>query len=1319
MNRPPADAPDPTQESGCPPAENLAADVANLLDAPTSRRIADHIRTCQQCAAQRRSLVGWSQELSGDGPNPPARKQLFDRLLGVLNQAAPPQAATAKKTPQEIRDYRLLEELGEGGMGTVYRAKHTRLDRIVALKILSVGRTASPRGVARFEREMKAVGRLDHPNIVRAFDAGEADGMHYLAMELVDGIDLERLVLQQGPLTISDACEIVRQAALGLAHAHQHDLVHRDIKPSNLMLARNGEVKLLDLGLARLNDWVESGAEDAEVPQLRTSDLRLTGAGHFLGTIEFMAPEQAAHSHAVDLRADIYSLGATLFWLLTGEVPLPAAEASTRDERLAALQSRTARRLSTVRPGVPPELDDIVGRMLAADPNDRFATSSEVARVLTPLAASQHVLTLVGGQQVRPEESQVAIPAEGPGAKKSPPVPRWIAAVAAGVLVSTLIAGAWLQLFRNFREPSRGEQAAALLPEPPGKSTDAARDENTAKPAADPSEKPKNTPPPIWSPQPLNEWLASRAVRTVSQEGSGEFRTLQSALDAIQAGQVIQILDQGPYRERLHRDSPLPTDVGLISLVGTRIEIPEWHTAVAAEGSPPQVGMAIRAPDGFRMSGIEFSGPPFDPAASLTEPKHLLDWAVGGDVVIENCRVLSNPPPIVAPPWTVAGKQEQSIDLRFQDAGLKHLVLQDNLIEAQVSPRGAFSGELIVQRNRILGHFGIETPEIISRIVIRHNVIHSSSSIVWRTWEQPQPHPPGAGHLIVNNVLDSSAAPIWVRLYAKQPLVPGPLDSPLTIQGNILRSHWGGGIVMLPPQWEHVRGTWKVSHNCYLDQPRDLANGLVAVPLAASDIVMRTPFLALDEGDPNYYRIEQNGALARAGAGGKLPAYIGALAPGIEPREGDWFSRFRRRESLLVQTTPQPLTVPPPPPTLDMWLPGRKVLKVAQDGSADYATLSAALDSVGSGEVVQILDAGPYRETIAKRLPADTALISTAGAVVELSRWVGSPAPQNDLGASLLCNGDFRLEGIQFEFADRAANAAAADGLLIQADGAICVQHCAFRSRKPPGANPHNPLRALVLTAKAESAAGAWVERCLFEGTLVCHDFAGPVTIRENVVLGAQIGIDVQPQGGDIVLRHNLVANSGQGVVYRYAARKSKELALSKTRLEIHNNTLVAASYPIMVVTKTQTTANPNPTVRTLVIGLAHLVEGPQEVTMLNNVLQAGSYHGIQFDSEEGRAMARRAWQVHCNAYRQEPAADVGHLFGLGQRPGDVIASPLLLSIDPAEAPFGRIAAAGPLAASGAGGAFPDYIGALPPGNDSLKADWVRELITLRTRFIE
>jgi serine/threonine protein kinase len=228
---------------------------------------------------------------------------------------------------------------------------------------------------------MKAIGRLSHPNIVQASDAGEVEGTHFLVMEFVEGVDLGTLVTRLGPLPVPDACELVRQAATGLQHAHEHDLVHRDLKPSNLMLTPVGVVKVLDLGLAHLCDEVSAGE-------------KLTAMGELLGTADYMAPEQAFGSEPVDIRADIYSLGCTLYHLLTGRVPYTDAEYNRPMSKLLAHVQTPAPPIRGLRPEVPQELAAVLDRLLAKAPNDRFRTPVQVAVALEPFAGGSNLPNL-------------------------------------------------------------------------------------------------------------------------------------------------------------------------------------------------------------------------------------------------------------------------------------------------------------------------------------------------------------------------------------------------------------------------------------------------------------------------------------------------------------------------------------------------------------------------------------------------------------------------------------------------------------------------------------------------------------------------------------------------------------------------------------------------------------------------------------------------------------------------------------------------------------------------------------------------------------
>ncbi len=272
--------------------------------------------------------------------------------------------------------YLILDKLGEGGMGAVYKAKHVKLDKIVALKVLAAQVTRVPDAVQRFEREMRAVGKLEHPHIVRAMDAGEIDGIHYLAMEYVDGVDLQKLVKDRGVLTITNACKAIRQSAQALAAAHGAGLVHRDIKPSNLLVGKNGQIKVLDLGLALL-------AEDTAAAE------GLTTAGQTFGTPDYMAPEQWEDAHSADPRTDLYALGCTLYYLLVGHAPYGTDQYRTAVGKMKGHVTQPIPELAAARTEVPAELAAIYRRLMAKDPVDRFQKASELVEALAPFASSK------------------------------------------------------------------------------------------------------------------------------------------------------------------------------------------------------------------------------------------------------------------------------------------------------------------------------------------------------------------------------------------------------------------------------------------------------------------------------------------------------------------------------------------------------------------------------------------------------------------------------------------------------------------------------------------------------------------------------------------------------------------------------------------------------------------------------------------------------------------------------------------------------------------------------------------------------------------
>jgi serine/threonine protein kinase/WD40 repeat protein len=265
--------------------------------------------------------------------------------------------------------YVLLERIGEGGMGAVYKARNQFMKRLVAIKLIRKDRLANPDVVQRFYREIQAAAQVQHPNIVVAYHADRLGEVHFLVMEYVEGGDLAKEVKKRGPLPIAEACDYIRQAALGLHHAHERGLVHRDIKPGNLLLSR-GVIKVLDLGLARLS---VAGGEQPEG--------ELTHEGMVMGTPDYIAPEQAYESHTVDARADVYSLGCTLYYLLSGTVPFPGG---TLVQKMMKHQREEPPPLTSHRAEVPPGLVAVVARMMAKLPEARYQSAAHVALALEP-----------------------------------------------------------------------------------------------------------------------------------------------------------------------------------------------------------------------------------------------------------------------------------------------------------------------------------------------------------------------------------------------------------------------------------------------------------------------------------------------------------------------------------------------------------------------------------------------------------------------------------------------------------------------------------------------------------------------------------------------------------------------------------------------------------------------------------------------------------------------------------------------------------------------------------------------------------------------
>lgn len=375
---------------------------------------------CSACALRRALALGAGSKIHNE---PREMSQSLQRTSRMK---------TAPEIGEIIEDYEILEKIG-GNMGLVFKARHRLLQKIVAIKLLPADRIADATRLARFEREMRAMGQLSHPNLVTAADARNVQQWRLVVMEWIDGPDLQQITRTHGPLPVALACEVIRQAAIALDYAHKHGLTHRDIKPSNLMMTRSGDIKLIDLGLA--------GARD-------DASTQITQPGLAVGTMTYCAPEQFRDAASVDGRADIYSLGCTFFQLLAGE---PAfCEKRTLPELVNAHLNAPAPLICELRPDVPQEVENILARMMEKDPPARYQTAGEVAielephsdganlnRLLVPTTRAEPARRIAAGPQFEPPRST-----GGMGTSRAR---RW-AAIAAAILIVAALAVAFMMM---------------------------------------------------------------------------------------------------------------------------------------------------------------------------------------------------------------------------------------------------------------------------------------------------------------------------------------------------------------------------------------------------------------------------------------------------------------------------------------------------------------------------------------------------------------------------------------------------------------------------------------------------------------------------------------------------------------------------------------------------------------------------------------------------------------------------------------------------------------------------------------------------------
>jgi serine/threonine protein kinase/WD40 repeat protein len=376
-----------------PTADSLAAFALGKLSDAEASAVAAHLESCPDCRRAAASAPGDSFIARVRDARPSQSPLSGTRLPRAAAHAPAPPPNLPPELAQHPR-YRILRELGKGGMGVVYQARQDMMNRQVVIKVINQALLDHPDALERFRREVQAAASLSHPNIVTAYDAEQAGDLHMLVMEFVPGQNLAEVLAKQGPLPVVRACQCARQAALGLQHAHEQKMVHRDIKPQNLMLTPRGQVKILDFGLAKV------------VSENRPKQT-LTALNSYMGTPDYSAPEQATDARSADIRADIYSLGCTLYCLLAGRPPF---QEDTPVKTILAHLEKEPPPLPELRPDVPAALWAVVARLLAKDPAQRYQQPAEVAQALVPFVKPGKKLAAAEGTSRPPS---VASPRTG------------------------------------------------------------------------------------------------------------------------------------------------------------------------------------------------------------------------------------------------------------------------------------------------------------------------------------------------------------------------------------------------------------------------------------------------------------------------------------------------------------------------------------------------------------------------------------------------------------------------------------------------------------------------------------------------------------------------------------------------------------------------------------------------------------------------------------------------------------------------------------------------------------------------------------------
>jgi WD40 repeat protein len=809
-------------------------------------------------------------------------------------------------------------------------------------------------------------------------------------------------------------------------------------------------------------------------------------------------------------------------------------------------------------------------------------------------------------------------------------------------------------------------------------------------------------PPSQIGPQPMDEWLQGRKIVTVSQDGKGDHKTIEGALKALKKGEVIEVLDRGPYRETFTLTAP--EDVGLISRAGTRIELPEWRRAYTVEGNKGRYwGWTLFAPRGLRLSGLEFAccKLPAD-----TNDATAIGLRAAGDVIVDRCRVLHNPRYGMVPPdgddpelFQFFGLAAEPFD--FQAPRPTRVHYDRNLIEGTLFVMMNDPAPVTIERCLLLGWRWncLSLHGNPGSVVVRHNVIHAHVGIQALRNES-------TSLTLVNNLMNVvfNPAHFWA---SEKPAERAPLPRLVRIENNIVRTPGVQGFNVMPEEAAVMGAQWRVGNNCYAKEPAAAFN-LAPVPLQPSDVIRATPFQSIDTSSPDYLLPAADGPLGSGGAGGDLPDYIGPLAPHAGAPENAWFVELNREWRRESRPPLKAEEVSPAPP-LEEWIKGRTLRTVARDGSGDFKTIGEALAALRPGEVVQVLDKGPYRESFHVTLPSDTGLVSEVDTHIEFSKWqpwgAATAGKSNYFGARLFTGDGFRLSGFRFSGPKLPDDTEVAWAIeLDRLHGAITVENCTVLHTHPrytfaSGTHEVYPhfFRSIDFE-KHSTPRSAPTTICLRDNWLEgMVDFVGEcranILVERNCIIGWRNDALVLPrQAQDVLVQHNVIAGwHGVEIMERPG---SPQGARPEARYAILNNTIYCAQCGVSPLWHV-----PGP--------LNDLAAAARNVRIENNLVASQWSNGINANAQDLAALGG-AWQIGHNAYLSQPKP-YGESPAFPLQASDIIAPKPFLSDDQASADFLRIPADGPLATGGVGGDLPDYIGALEPG-PATENDWFARL---------